>query len=448
MLRAVTDDDSAARDLLGEEARALLTRLHRIKPFALQEPMLPAAALSPAAQVAIERHLVHGRRDLRAHIEDFLAWLEGSVARRAAPRDLQRRFVQLRLRFNVVLSQFDLFSDAIAQRSEHETGVWLAGLDVVASDALRLPGSYFESPPIVCYLDRGPGGAIRRARTRLPGGGSNPVALIRVPRERMIGSGIASSLAHEVGHQGATLLELLASLRPALAGMQTTEANAPIWALWECWIGEVVADLWAVARVGVASTLGLIGVVSLPRSFVFHVDPGDPHPVPWIRVKLSCTIGQALYPHPQWERLARLWDSFYPLDASTSRLVPLLDDLQASLPALVDLLLEHRPPLLAGRTLGEALSGPERHPDALARLHREWRTDSSALRRTPPSLAFAVVGQARADGEMTPEEESQLLADLLTAWALEGAMARGREHSHRTRSPGFSDQLHSQGEMS
>src|SRR5205085_12017532 len=39
-----------ASQLLAQEARALLTRLARVKAFALLEPMLPAAALSPIAQ--------------------------------------------------------------------------------------------------------------------------------------------------------------------------------------------------------------------------------------------------------------------------------------------------------------------------------------------------------------------------------------------------------------
>jgi len=93
----------------------------------------------------------------------------------------------LRMRFNLGLSQLDLFSDAITQRSENETGLWLSGLDVAAQDALDLPGGYFRAPPVVCYLHRGLGGAIRRARTRLPGGGENPVSIIRIPRERMVG---------------------------------------------------------------------------------------------------------------------------------------------------------------------------------------------------------------------------------------------------------------------
>ncbi len=125
-------------------------------------------------------------------------------------------FTVLRMRFNDVLSQFDLFADVITQRSEHETGVWLSGLDIAAAEALTLAGDYYQLPPVACYLDRGPGAAIRRARTRLPGGGENPVAVIRVPRERLVGSGIASSLVHEVGHQGAALLDLIPSLRPVI----------------------------------------------------------------------------------------------------------------------------------------------------------------------------------------------------------------------------------------
>src|SRR5215472_14124308 len=172
--------------MLEREARAMLARLDRVKPFAVQETMLPAAALSPAAQAGIDQYLISGRRRLRHQIRRYIEWLRGA-GRGAAPVEQQRRFTFLRLRFNLALSQLDLFSDAVTQRSEHETGLWLSGLDVAAQDALDLPGGYFRAPPVVCYLHRGLGGAIRRARTRLPGGGENPVSIIRIPRERMIG---------------------------------------------------------------------------------------------------------------------------------------------------------------------------------------------------------------------------------------------------------------------
>ena len=409
--------------MLSQEARALLTRLARVKPFAVVEPMVPAASLLPSAQSAVEHYLVVGRRQLRRAVRAFLEWLHGAAARHTTAAQAQRRFTFLKLRFNAVITQFDLFNDAITQRSEHETGVWLSGLDVVSADALQLSGGYYEVPPLICYLDRGVGAAIRRARTRLPGGGLNPVAVIRVPRERMVGSGIASSLIHEVGHQAAALLNLVNSLRPVLQGLQRGGGgDAEVWRLWERWISEIVADFWSVARVGVASTMGLIGVVSLPRPFVFRLNVDDPHPVPWIRVKLSCAIGNALYPHPQWAKLAAVWESFYPTRDLDPTRRTLLEKLQANMPGFVALLVNHRPEALRGRSLIEVLGVSERQPKHLAALFRAWNRSPAGMYRAAPCLVFAVLGQARADGQLSPEDESLLLAKLLTHWALRSTL--------------------------
>lgn len=265
--------------MLDQEARALLTRLARVKPFVLTEPMLPAASLLPPAQIAIERFLAKGRHELKKKVEDFRNWLKDDGAA-ASPEEAQKRFIFLRLRFNAVLTQLDLFGDVITQRSENENGVWLSGLDVVSADALAMP-EYYRMPPVICYLDRG------------------------------IGSGIASSLVHEVGHQGSVLLGLIPSLRPVLKEQSRKSGEAQTWQLFDRWISEILADFWSIARVGVVSTLGLIGVVGLPRPFVFRLNMDDPHPMPWLRVKLSCAIGNALYPHPQWQGIAKMWESFY-----------------------------------------------------------------------------------------------------------------------------------------
>lgn len=404
--------------LLDQEARALLTRLARVKPFALLEPMLPAAAVTPLAQSTIDNFLASSRRELRARIRGFLRWLRSPSGLQAAPEEAQRNFTMVRLRFNDVLSQFDLFADVLTQRSEHETGVWLAGLDVVAADALKLPG-YYQSPPVVCYLDRGPGAAIRRARTRLPGQKENPVAIVRVPRERMVGSGIASSLVHEVGHQAAALLGLVESLRPVLQGLQRTGVA---WRFWDRWISEIVADFWSVARVGIASTIGLMAVVSLPRAFVFRITEDDPHPAPWLRVKISCAIGKALYPHAQWDRLARLWEDYYPTTGLEPATRTLFATLEAAIPSFVTVLVHHRPKLLRGATLHEVLRVSERQPARLSAYFRAWRRSPRLMRSAPPSLTFAVLGQARAEGQLSPEFESRILAYLLTYWALRSTL--------------------------
>ncbi len=387
---------------------------------------VPAAAVSLQAQEAIEGMLQANRLELHRRVLKFLTWIKSAAGRFATGADAQRRFSMLRLRFNSVLGKVDLFADALVQRSEHEYGTWLGGLDVVATDALALPG-YYETPPVVCYLDRGAGGAIRRARTRLPGGGENPVAIIRVPRERMIGSGIASSLVHEAGHQAAALLDLVNSLRPELQAKQAQRGRDEIaWRLWERWISEIVADFWALARVGIASTTGLIAVVSLPRAFVFRIHLDDPHPFPWIRVKLSCALGQALYPDPQWERLSSIWDSFYPWENLDPGRRKLISSLLATIKDFAELLIDHRPAALRGKSIPEVLRIQERTPKLLRERWRALRSDPGQMPSLRPTLAFAVIAQARSDEAISAEKESQLLGELLTRWAFEDAIGRGR----------------------
>jgi hypothetical protein len=408
----------AAAQMLAREARALLTRLDRLRPFALLEPMVPAAGLFPNAQSAIERSLFDGRRELRGLAEWFLTWLSGP-GRHSTAAQAQRRFAVLKLRFQAVLNEFDMFSDAITQRSEHDNGTWLSGLDVVAADALALPGGYYQLPPIICYLDRGPGAAIRRARTRLPGGYRNPVAIIRVPRERMVGSAVAGSLIHEVGHQAAALLDLVPSLRTVLHGLQRgSSGDRDLWAVWERWISEIVADFWSVARVGIGSTLGLIGVVSLPRPFVFRYDLDDPHPTPWLRVKLSAAMGQALYPDPQWPRLAAVWEELYPATGLDAARLTTLRRLEGHIPALVALLVNHRPARLRGRSLPEVTQTARRTPRRLAALFSAWSADPAQMYRADPTIVLAVLGKACADQRLSPEDEAILVGRLLTFWAM------------------------------
>jgi hypothetical protein len=274
---------------------------------------------------------------------------------------------------------------------------------------------------MICYLDRGPGAAIRRARTRIPGGKPMPVAMIRVPRERMVGNGIASSLYHEVGHQGAALLGLADSLRDVLnrrtlAGRTMLERTA--WTLWARWISEIVADLWAIGRVGITSTLGLLGVVSLPSYFVFRLNVDDPHPAPWVRVMLSCAIGQALFPHRQWGRMARRWAEFYPLAGAQPDARTVIGELLRTTPEFVELLTEHRPASLEGHSLRQVLRTPGLEPERLLALLDEWRARPALMRDASPATVFAVLGQARHAGRMGARAESELLSRLIVRWAL------------------------------
>jgi len=409
----------AALRLVENEARALLVRLGRIKPFALQQTMVPAAGLPPASLSAIDRYLISGRRKVHQMVVTFIRWLRSPSGRLVTPEAAQRRFSMLRMRFNATLSQLDIFAAVLTQRSEQETGTWLAGLDIVAADALSLNGNYYASPGLITFLDRSHGAAIRRARTRLPGGGDNPVAIIRMPRERMIGSGIASSLVHEVGHQAAALLDLVESIRPELRQRQQQDGSESIaWAYWDRCISEILADFWSIARVGVISTLGLMGVVTLPRYFVFRLNLDDPHPLPWIRVRLSCAMGRELFPHPQWDVLENIWLSYYPPADLDAEKLKTLNLLERGMPELAALIAYHRPRSLNGASLKEALQTDERHPEHLSSLFQAWRASPVRMYEAAPTMVFAVIGQARSDGSLSPEAEGRIFSRMLNYWAL------------------------------
>jgi hypothetical protein len=414
-----------ARRFLQQEAEAMFTRIDRLVPLSVNMTMVPAASVSAAAMRVIESMLKRGRQTLRVAIGQFLGWLKSPLGQRASVEAAQRRFMILRLRFHAIISHFDIFADVLVQRSEHGNGVWIAGLDDLAADALVLPGRQLAAPPLVCYLDQGVGAAIRRAKTRLPGGEQMPVGVIRVPRERMVGQGIGASLIHEVGHQAAALLDLLPPLRAALFQKQRTSSNTFVRAAWVClerWCSEIVADLWAVAYLGASATLGLIGVVSLPRALVFRVELTDPHPFPWIRVMLSSALGAALYPHPQWAQIAAMWAAMYPSTHLPRTTGLIVQSLQSRLQEFADLVLALRLPALAGESLGQCLRKLDRSPD---RLHAVWdrlRTAPSRWHKLPPTLALAAISQARVDGRLSSQGESRLLMRLLTEWAVQSSL--------------------------
>lgn len=403
-----------SRSFIENEVLSLLTRLEQLQPFSMTMPMTPAAGIDDDALRAVTNHMAGMRRSLRNQSASFLR-----VVRAGATTDheLQAGFALLKLRFNAILDQLDIFADVLSQRAEHQTGAWVAGLDVLAADALQLEHNLYQPPPLMCFLERGHGAAIRRARTRLPGGDENPVAVIQIPRERMVGSSIAASLIHEVGHQGAALLNLVETLRAALRAKQAATQHQS-WSYYQLWISEIIADVWSMGHLGIGASLGLMGVVSLPRYFMFRMNLDDPHPFPWIRVRLSIAFGKALYPDPQWWALEQLWLRLYPMKGLSKNQIQVIQMLESSMPQFVQLVINHQNPSLQRLRLHEALPVRNRQPQRLRGLYQTWRKKPDAIHLAAPSLVFAVIGQARADSLISPEAESRLLGRMLNTWAL------------------------------
>jgi hypothetical protein len=171
----------------------------------------------------------------------------------------------------------------------------------------------------------------------------------------------------------------------------------------------------------------LISLVSLPSAFVFRRSDGDPHPTPWLRVKLSCALGAALYPDPCWSRLASAWEAFYPKSGAPPRERAELSRREQLIPRLCAALLEQQLPALGGARLHDILRRSNRHPAGSGAHSSSWPRSLASLRRAPPTLAFAALGSAREAGLLGPEGEAELLASLLEHWALKSALGRSRQ---------------------
>lgn len=420
-----------AKKFLTREAQSLRTRVDRLVPFSLTMTMPPAARVSDEAMASMESHMKASRRKIRRLIDQFVQWIHSPEGQSLPVDKIQQRYALLKMQYNALLSQFDIFADVLVQRSESGTGVWIAGLDDLASDAMKIHGYRQKLPPLACYLDRGHGAAIRRAQARLPGGESNPVAIIRIPRERMVGQGIGSSLVHEVGHQVAAMLDLVNPLRITLQAEQraSTGAERIAWVCWERWISEIVSDAWAVSKLGLCASLGLIGVVGLPRGFVFQVSLEDPHPFPWIRVMTSLAFGNALYPDPNWQRIAAIWEAMYPLRKLDQETLGLIIALRATLPRFASLVLAHRPQALGGMTLGQSMLRDGRSPQRIAQVWQAYANRTDRLYELPPSLAMAAIGQARFHGQVPPESESRLISKLLIEWSVQSSLSLRRQQA-------------------
>jgi hypothetical protein len=133
-------------------------------------------------------------------------------------------------------------------------------------------------------------------------------------------------------------------------------------------------------------------------------------------------MGRALYPHPQWSNLESAWVSYYPptqLSATVGKVVTIVEK---TTPAFVDLLLHHRPKALRGSSLADALPLKDRQPTRLTRLWRAWLANPVMMYKAPPTIAFATINQAKANGDLQPEDEGALVSDLLRSWALRRAL--------------------------
>jgi hypothetical protein len=134
---------------------------------------------------------------------------------------------------------------------------------------------------------------------------------------------------------------------------------------------------------------------------------------------MCCAMGQMLYPHADWRRLASAWEELYPLEELSPSQEEAFTQLGRTLSAFVTLLVEHRPRALQGVSLGEALRCSEVEPDRLRHFYRSGLAPTARTALTlRPVAGFALAAQARLDQVLEPAGETRLIAALLRSWAL------------------------------
>lgn len=408
---------------LAQEAEALESRLVLVPRFAATIPMVHESAPSDHAVHLADDIVERSKRVLHRQVRHFTRSLSRRAPSHRTFRIGQLRYLALRNRFDELQTTVDIFADALTQRAEHAIGPLLRGLDVLARDGLHTTPALFRAPPLVCYLDRGLGGSIRRVFTNLPGAGKNSVALVKIPRERLCGNGYAS-LLHEVGHQGAALLDLVSAYRRWLASEAETGALEPAAvAYWSSKISEVIADVWSCAKLGATGTLGLFGVLGRAPRFTFQESPHGPHPMPWLRGRMSVAFGAAAMPHALWAELQRLWTTLYPVESAPEAARSLLELVLPSIERVARGLALTRLPELRGQSLSEALGTRDVAPGRLLADLDELIEAVRAASPLRPCVALAAIGIARYRGLLTPTEENSLIASSTRRWAREGLNA-------------------------
>jgi hypothetical protein len=284
----------------------------------------------------------------------------------------QTRVGLLRLRRLYLRTEatLDFFAEALATRAVPRAAALLRACDHIATrcmaEALSPLGR--QVPAALSYYTKGVGAAIIKAGARLwEGHAENPVAAIRVARHHALRS---TAIVHEAGHMVAHMLgwnrELSERLRATLSSAPPAVAG-----LWASTSSELAADGFAFAHTGYASVAGLHDVVDGEPGTAFVLVPGDPHPMPYLRVLLWARAAATEYGEGPWDALAEVWRKDHPVAAALPRARQFIDASLPLLPAISDTILHAPCRAFDGRSLAQLISPQKVSPAALARLESD-----------------------------------------------------------------------------
>ncbi|HET7399945.1 MAG TPA: hypothetical protein VFJ94_15630 [Intrasporangium sp.] len=242
--------------------------------------------------------------------------------------------LMLRRRYTRAEAVIDFYGDAVNTRTNPLTASILRGLDTLAVHSMdvALRPLNIDTPPVLCYLDKGLGASILRAGARLWDASLSPAAAIKITRHNLWQP---TSLVHETGHQVAHLTGWTTELADAL--FATLAPHSRVLAeVWRSWASEVAGDVYAFALLGYAPVPALATVVDGPTSQVFRMLPGDPHPVSALRIQLNAALCRSWFGPGPWDDLAARWLTRHPVSRAPQDVAGILTGSLALLPLIVD----------------------------------------------------------------------------------------------------------------
>ncbi|HKG32863.1 MAG TPA: hypothetical protein VKB22_03960 [Gemmatimonadales bacterium] len=276
--------------------------------------------------------------------------------------------VAFRGRYTRTETLVDFYGDAVNARTNPDIAALLRACDEMAvrSMAQVLDPLGKTIPPVLTYVDKGLGASILKAGLRLWDGGTlSAVAAVKITFHNLFRP---TALIHETGHQAAHITgwneELAEALERSLPGAPRDVAE-----VWGSWASEIAADTFAFAHTGYAAVVSLCDVLSGDEATVFQLRPGDPHPIPYIRVLLGTEMCTRFFGAGPWDDLASTWTRSYPLENAAGHGTEAL--LRRSLPLLprvVELCLRTPMRAFGGRPLISLLDPGRVKPEALAQL--------------------------------------------------------------------------------
>ncbi|HEY7075692.1 MAG TPA: hypothetical protein VH418_09995 [Solirubrobacteraceae bacterium] len=361
----MTDETHALRTQVARQVahwQAAVVGLRDLENFASAEAW---RSLEGYLDVALRTHLRGATAHLMREADVLVAELRAADSV-AELEQLRRRVIAFRLRYLQVETALEFFGHAISSRTSPRLAGLLGACDALARASIErvLVPLRREIPPVLTYVDKGLGASILRAGLRLWDGASlSPAAAIRVTRQNLL---TPTALIHESGHQVAHIVgwnaELAASLERELA-----PASPEVAAAWSSWASEVAADTHAFVHTGYGAVAALHDVVSGGAS-VFRLLPGDPHPLPYLRVLLGVQMCVRFFGAGPWDELAAAWVWSYPPATAPPETRALIQRTLPLLPRIAELCLLAPMRCFGGRPLTAIVDPLAVRPDALARL--------------------------------------------------------------------------------